>query len=55
MFLFRSLTKLLVLPFCGAIAMAAFCGCVLAQDDGVRINQIQIIGTHNSYHSGFVP
>ncbi|HXP06847.1 MAG TPA: phosphatidylinositol-specific phospholipase C1-like protein [Acidobacteriaceae bacterium] len=31
-------------------------GCVLAQNDQrVRINQIQVIGTHNSYHSGFAP
>lgn len=29
---------------------------VFAQDDAqVRINQIQVIGTHNSYHSGFAP
>jgi hypothetical protein len=25
------------------------------QDGGVRINQIQVIGTHNSYHAGFAP
>ncbi len=31
-------------------------GCALAQNDqAVRINQIQVIGTHNSYHSGFAP
>ena len=23
--------------------------------DGVKLNQIQVIGTHNSYHSGFAP
>ena len=27
----------------------------LAQDSAVRINQIQVIGTHNSYHAGFAP
>src|SRR5258708_38096114 len=47
------------MPFSHAIALAAmtaFCGAALAQGDGgVRINQIQIIGTHNSYHSGFAP
>jgi hypothetical protein len=47
------------MPFSHAIALAAmtaFCGGALAQGDGgVRINQIQIIGTHNSYHSGFAP
>lgn len=26
-----------------------------AQDAVVRINQIQVIGTHNSYHAGFAP
>jgi hypothetical protein len=31
-------------------------GHAIAQSDAnVRINQIQIIGTHNSYHSGFAP
>jgi hypothetical protein len=54
-----SSAKRLVTPFSRAIALLAmtgFCGGVLAQGDGgVRINQIQIIGTHNSYHSGFAP
>jgi Phosphoinositide phospholipase C, Ca2+-dependent len=38
-------------------ALALFAGGRgLAQNDqGVRINQIQVIGTHNSYHSGFAP
>jgi hypothetical protein len=52
-------TKRLVMAFIHAIAlvaMPAFGGSALAQGDGgVRINQIQIIGTHNSYHSGFAP
>lgn len=26
-----------------------------AQDAAVRLNQIQVIGTHNSYHAGFAP
>jgi hypothetical protein len=26
-----------------------------ASDDSLRINQIQVIGTHNSYHAGFAP
>ncbi len=26
-----------------------------AADDAVRINQIQVIGTHNSYHAGLAP
>jgi calcium-dependent phosphoinositide phospholipase C len=58
-FPFRSSAKLLVMPFSytiARVAMTAFCGGALAQGDGgVRINQIQIIGTHNSYHSGFAP
>ena len=55
----RSSAKHLVMPFFPAIALLAMtgsCGGVLAQDDGgVRMNQIQVIGTHNSYHSGFAP
>jgi hypothetical protein len=48
--------KPLMMPLSGAIAITAFCGCALAQGNGdVRINQIQVIGTHNSYHSGFAP
>ena len=27
----------------------------VATDSSVRINQIQVIGTHNSYHAGFAP
>jgi hypothetical protein len=41
-----------------AIAVTAIVphSCALAQgNDDVRLNQIQIIGTHNSYHSGFAP
>ena len=26
-----------------------------AQDKVVRVNQIQVIGSHNSYHAGFAP
>jgi len=33
-----------------ALAVPAF-----AADDSLRINQIQVIGTHNSYHVGFAP
>lgn len=39
-----------------AIASFAVSANTLAQDDSqVRLNQIQIIGTHNSYHAGFAP
>jgi hypothetical protein len=40
---------------------AAVCGFLsLAQaqtpmDPGLRLNQIQVIGTHNSYHAGIAP
>jgi Phosphoinositide phospholipase C, Ca2+-dependent len=52
----RSSMKRLMMPLSCAIAMTAFCGCALAQGDAdVRMNQIQVIGTHNSYHSGFAP
>ena len=43
-------TPVLLLAACASLIP------LLAQGDGaVRINQIQIIGTHNSYHSGFAP
>lgn len=31
------------------------CVAVANDDDALRINQIQVIGTHNSYHAGFGP
>src|SRR5512133_656685 len=34
--------------------IAASCATVFAQDT-VRMNQIQFIGTHNSYHAGLAP
>ncbi len=38
------------------VAFAASSGWAVAQSNGdARINQIQVIGTHNSYHSGFAP
>lgn len=40
----------------GAAVGALVAGAALAaQDDEVRINQIQVIGTHNSYHAGLTP
>jgi hypothetical protein len=58
-FPFRSSAKRLVMPFFRAIALLTMTGLysgALAQGDGgVRMNQFQIIGTHNSYHSGFTP
>lgn len=43
----------IAIPVCTLLAAG---NAVLAQDAAnVRINQIQIIGTHNSYHAGFAP
>ena len=46
----------------GAMAVLALCGVAFGQgmsaaeqDRVVRINQIQVIGSHNSYHAGFAP
>lgn len=38
-----------------AIVVAAAGAALAAQDDELRINQIQVIGTHNSYHAGLTP
>lgn len=38
----------------GACAVAQDGG-LMAQDKIVRLNQIQVIGSHNSYHAGFAP
>ena len=38
------------LPLLLTLSASAF-----ASDDSIRINQIQVIGTHNSYHAGFAP
>lgn len=42
-------------PACGIglwIALASAAGGQAYSDDSVRMNQIQVIGTHNSYHAG---
>jgi hypothetical protein len=50
---FRKLPGFILVLF-SIVALSA--GRTVAQsDDQVRINQIQVIGTHNSYHSGFAP
>lgn len=36
-------------------ALAAQQGSQAAQDKAVHLNQIQVIGSHNSYHAGFAP
>lgn len=45
-----------VVVLCGAMWCASVFGQVaLQQDKLVRLNQIQVIGTHNSYNLGFAP
>lgn len=38
-----------------ACALAAGAASAAGADNGVRINQIQVIGSHNSYHAGLTP
>jgi hypothetical protein len=44
-----------VLALAGSAAAQMNLAAQKKQDKLVRINQIQVIGTHNSYHSGFAP
>src|ERR1700750_1892505 len=44
----------ILLPL-GAATLLAAAAPVLAATDDVRINQIQVIGTHNSYKTPFAP
>lgn len=37
------------------LAAVLLSSAALAQDSGVHLNQIQVIGTHNSYNGGFAP
>lgn len=44
--------------FCRAVPLALFCCtlCALGQSDSrIRLNQIQVVGSHNSYHAGIAP
>ena len=38
-----------------AAARCHACAAAADANDSVRINQIQVIGTHNSYHAGLAP
>jgi hypothetical protein len=43
---------------CFAVLSFAVQSCAVGQtanNDSVRMNQIQVIGTHNSYHAGLAP
>ena len=37
------------------LGSALFALAATGQDESLRLNQIQVIGTHNSYHAGFAP
>jgi hypothetical protein len=39
----------------GGLALASLSAHAQTADDTVRLNQIQVIGTHNSYHTGIAP
>jgi Phosphoinositide phospholipase C, Ca2+-dependent len=48
------------LPISGSMVMVAGWNAILAgqepgRDGNLKLNQIQVIGTHNSYHAGFAP
>ena len=45
-------TLLCAAALCGGIAAAC---AAQSANDGVKLNQIQLIGTHNSYHAGLAP
>ena len=38
-----------------SIALSSFAAGQAAGNNSVRMNQIQVIGTHNSYHAGLAP
>ena len=50
-----SLNKFCAVGFAAALSMGAAAQNPMAGDSSVRINQIQIVGTHNSYHAGLPP
>jgi hypothetical protein len=43
------------LTLIAVLSTSAFAQTQTTQDAQVRLNQIQVIGTHNSYHAGFAP
>ena len=52
------LQRAVVLACCSTVASACAAQSVDAakqQDKHIRINQIQVVGSHNSYHAGFAP
>lgn len=51
----RSVVSATACMLLSASCSAQVASAAAAQDAVVRINQIQVIGTHNSYHAGFAP
>ena len=49
--LFAMLPTIMLFPLCASAQQTT----AAQQDQSVRINQIQVIGTHNSYHTGIAP
>ena len=45
----------LTTALCGGVVAAAQGVSAAEQDKRVHVNQIQVIGSHNSYHAGFAP
>ena len=43
-----------LLPFLACLTLCTAAACA-QQDNHVRINEIQVVGTHNSYHAGLPP
>ncbi|WP_213947074.1 phosphatidylinositol-specific phospholipase C1-like protein [Luteibacter sp. dw_328] len=44
-----------LLPLAAASSLVASASLLAAATSDIHINQIQVIGTHNSYHAGFAP
>ena len=38
-----------------ALGLIEIAGYAQSPDDSIKLNQIQVIGTHNSYHAGIAP
>ncbi len=51
----HALVLLLASPLLAAVAARAQGTSVTDQDRRVHVNEIQVIGSHNSYHAGFAP
>jgi len=54
----KLLHKAIALACCGtavSVCVAQSTDAAKRQDERVRINQIQVVGSHNSYHAGFAP